>query len=154
MMDRFWLKKTRIEDRRSFTNESNSRALLGTFCRIYRDPGIPAVIPRAGEILDFGPWAKVYAKCSIALNFERGSNVKSERPVKLAKQCLSSTSTEAGTQIDSRDTQFENALFPNSGSFEPSSNLNDLRVSQLSKMEGESFVSDAGRQRDFSDEHP
>jgi hypothetical protein len=26
---------------------------------IYRDPGIPAVIPRAGEIIDFGPCAKV-----------------------------------------------------------------------------------------------
>jgi hypothetical protein len=32
---------------------------------IYRDPGIPAVIPRAGEIIDFGPWAKAYAKSSI-----------------------------------------------------------------------------------------
>jgi hypothetical protein len=26
---------------------------------IYRDPGLPPVIRRAGEILDFGPWAKV-----------------------------------------------------------------------------------------------
>jgi hypothetical protein len=59
MMDRFWLKKTRIEERRSFTNENNSRALLETFCMIYRDPGIPAMTPRAGEILDSGPWAKV-----------------------------------------------------------------------------------------------
>jgi hypothetical protein len=50
----------RIEERRSFTNENNSRALVGTFCMIYRDPGIPAVIPRAGEILDSGPWAKAY----------------------------------------------------------------------------------------------
>jgi hypothetical protein len=66
----------------------------------------------AGRQIDVRAKQPENANSLIRLSRESDSNVKLESEEQLQKQCRSSTSTDAGIQIDLSDLQCVNALSP------------------------------------------